>query len=537
MKITTLALTSLISLTALQLSAKTLYVVKDGKFTEHAHRQGNSWKESGQVAIGKNTGQRLAFRHKVQGNEFSVSTKLSLTKLNHTSAGIYMGTEFFGFDGQRGLFTEGGSFGGVSFYKGPELTAGEPFTFVASGKDGKISFSINGQHIVTKPYDQSFVRGIALRPHRGEMNIHEFKVSGTISELEKLNHLFACGTEGYKSYRIPALVTTTKGSLLAFCEGRKHGSGDHGDIDIVMKRSTDGGKTWSPLQVVHDNHNHVAGNPAPIIDQQSGRIHLLSCTSAHHEYAIYQGKGRRGIFIQHSDDDGQTWSSPRDIASNIYPENWRWYATGPCSGIQIREGKHAGRLVCPANHTYVEEGSDKNHFRAHCIFSDDHGKTWQLGGSSAFGGNESSIAEAGNDLLYQSIRMQSHRKGVRGTRYSRDGGETWTELKHDQNLPCPMCQGAVIRDYSQSKRLIHSNPGTRNGRNGMTIRISDDGGQSWPLAKTILNTSSAYSDISLTKDGDIAILFEGGHYAYSQEGIIFNIYPQKEIKEKPAGQK
>jgi len=342
---------------------------------------------------------------------------------------------------------------------------------------------------------------------------------------KQLNHIFPAKKEGYNSYRIPALVTTTKGTLLAFCEGRKHGAADHGDIDIVLKRSTDGGKTWSPLQIVFDNNNHVAGNPVPIVDQKTGRIFLLSCTSDQHEYKIYEGKGRRGIWIQHSDDDGLTWTKPRDISTNIYPTDWRWYATGPCSGIQIQQGKHADRLICPANHTAVEDPkSQKNIFRTHSIYSDDQGKTWHLGESSAPGGNESTIAEAGKDLLYQSIRMQSHRKGVRGIRYSTDGGATWTPLKHDPKLPCPMCQGSVIRDHSKPNRLIHSNPGTSKGRSNMTIRISEDGGKTWPNSKIIHSGSSAYSDLTITSNKQLAILYEGGKASYSAEGIVFEVY-------------
>jgi len=354
-------------------------------------------------------------------------------------------------------------------------------------------------------------------------------------QTKKLNHLFPAGKEGYKSYRIPALLTTTKDTLLAFCEGRKNNAGDHGDIDIVLKRSTDNGKTWSPLQIVFDNNKHVTGNPCPIVDQKTGRIFLISCTSEQSEHKIYLGQGRRTIWIQHSDNDGITWSKPRNISTKIYPANWRWYATGPCSGIQIQQGKHAGRLVCPANHTIVEnQDSQTNIFRSHSIYSDDQGITWHLGESSSPGGNESSIAEAGTDLLYQSIRMQSHRKDVRGTRYSKDGGTSWTPITHDPNLPCPKCQGSVIRDYSKPNRLIHSNPGTSKERTSMTIRISDDGGKSWPRSKLIHGPSSAYSDLSINADNQIAILYEAGNTSYSAEGIVFELHDTKSISTKPS---
>lgn len=510
---------SMATMAPLVAQAGEAYVVRHGKLTENAAAAGGSWRETGRGVSGRGPGLRLGFSHRLGGGAFTVSAKLALEKFGHTAAGIYLGSEFFGFDGRDGFFTEGGSFGSLAFHKGPRLAAGKPFTVEAKAKDGQLTISIDGEKVVTKPYRHRSVFGIALRPHRGHMLVSEFKVAGDIVPLAKLDHLFTCGEDGYKSYRIPALVTTTKGTLLAFCEGRVHGAGDHGDIDVVMKRSTDNGRTWSPLQVVHNYGNHCAGNPAPVVDQKSGRIFLVSCRSTVHEGALLAGKGRRGIVIQHSDDDGKTWTEPRDISQNIYPESWGWYATGPCSGIQIREGKFAGRLVVPANHSVRENG--RSTYRAHSIYSDDLGMTWQLGSSSAAGGNESQIAEVEKGLLYQTLRMQTHSKGVRAYRYSRDGGATWTDLKHDTSLPCPRCQGSVIRDDSAPGRLVFSNPANKKARVGMTIRISEDGGKTWPHAKLILPTSSGYSDLAITADGSGAILYEGGNHAYAAEGILF----------------
>lgn len=504
---------------ALHLHAGEAHVVKDGKLTEHADVVGKSWRETGRSVSGQGAGQKLGFKHRLGGRSFTVTARLELKKFDHTAAGIYLGSEYFGFDGRQGLFTEGGSFGALEFHQGPKLASGKAFTFQAKGANGEVTISINGKNIVTKPYSHRLIHGIALRPHRGQLTVHEFKISGDITPLAKLNHLFASGKDGYKSYRIPALVRTKKGTLLAFCEGRVHGAGDHGDIDVVMKRSTDNGKTWSPLQVVHNFQNHCAGNPVPVVDQKSGRIFLISCRSSVHEAALLAGNGRRGIVIQHSDDDGKTWTEPRDISRGIYPENWGWYATGPCSGIQIREGRYAGRLVIPANHSVRENG--RSTYRAHSIYSDDLGETWHLGASSSPGGNESQIAEVKKDLLYQTVRMQSHSKGFRAYRHSKDGGETWSDLKHDANLPCPRCQGSVIRDYRQANRLIFSNPASKSGRHSMTIRISEDGGETWPFSKLVLPSSSAYSDLVFTAAGNLAILYEGGHHAYAMEGIVF----------------
>lgn len=504
----------------LNLTAETLYLVKDGSLMEHAHKQGGSWKEADGVVRGGGTGQRLAFDRTIDGSNFEVVAVMTLEKIGHTAAGVMFGGEYFGFDGKDGkFFIEGGSFKTQFFDGGDErIKEGENFTFKAVAKNGKITFYVDGKEITSQPFTVKQVFGLALRPHRSEMAVREFKVTGTFAKLEKLPHLFVCGKEGYKSFRIPALVRSKAGTLLAFAEGRKHHAGDHGDIDLVMKRSIDNGKTWSDLDIVFDNGNHVAGNPCPLVDRKSGRVFLLSCTSEVSEGALMDGKGRRSICIQHSDNDGQTWSKPRDISKGIYPENWRWYATGPCSGIQILQGKYKGRLVVPANHSVFENG--KNTYRSHSLYSDDFGQTWKLGESSGPGSNESQIAEIGPNLLYQNMRMQTHGKGVRAFRHSTDGGKTWTDLEHDAALKCPVCQGSVIRDYSKPDHLIFSNPAT-GGRNGMTIRISEDGGKTWPFSKLILESSSAYSDLVITADDHIGILYEGGHHSYSAEGIIF----------------
>lgn len=528
MKKTTILLSLILALSA-TIHAETIHVVKNGEFTDHAVKKGGSWKSENGRVIGSGTGQTLGFAGSLDSKEFTITATLAIEKIRGGAAGIILGKEFFGFDSREGTcFLEQGSFPFESLKKTKGLIKPDKkFKLSIVSKNNTITFSIDGKQLARKPYPNTTLGLIALRPHRNTVKVSRFTITGAIAKREKLNHIFASGEDGYKSYRIPALVTTKNGTLLAFCEGRVHGAGDHGDIDIVMKRSTDNGATWSALQVVHNFQNHCAGNPAPVVDQKSGRVFLVSCTSSVHEGALNSGKGRRGITIQHSDDDGKTWTEPRDISKNIYPDNWGWYATGPCSGIQIREGKHAGRLVIPANHGVVKNG--RSTYRAHSIYSDDLGKTWQLGASSEPGGNESQIAEAGENLLYQTVRMQSHSKGVRAFRYSKDGGESWSDLKHDKQLPCPRCQGSVIRDYSQPSRLIFSNPGTKNGRNGMTIRVSEDGGKTWPHAKLVRATSSAYSDLAIMSNKKIAILYEGGHHAYANEGIVFAAYTMQEL--------
>ena len=209
--------------------------------------------------------------------------------------------------------------------------------------------------------------------------------------------LYASSSEGYNTFRIPAIVTSKNGTLLAFAEGRKNSSSDTGDIDLVLKRSTDNGKSWSALSVIWDDGDNVCGNPAPVVDYTTGIIYLLSTWNLggdHESQIINQSsKDSRRIFILQSTDNGQTWSSPLEITKSVKLANWTWYATGPCHGIQLTKGKNSGRLLIPCDHI---EAVSKKYF-SHVIFSDDHGKTWQTGGTTPQDQvNECSVAELSN---------------------------------------------------------------------------------------------------------------------------------------------
>jgi len=346
-----------------------------------------------------------------------------------------------------------------------------------------------------------------------------------VHSSKELKALFTSGKDGYHTYRIPALVKTTKGTLLAFAEGRKDSSADHGNIDIVLRRSEDNGKTWSKMQVIQDDGPHIIGNPCPVLDRETGRIFLLSNGSQHTEGdIIIRGKGSREIYISHSDDDGRTWSKKRNITAMVKKPDWRWYATGPCSAIQIQSGKHKGRLVVPANHSYHGAELKRWEYRCHSLYSDDRGETWKIGQSSAVGASETQIAEAAQDLLIQDIRMQTHKKGVRAVRYSKDGGETWSPLEHDKHRKDPRCQGSVIRHEDV---LISSNPNSVK-RENMTLYVSQDQGKNWQKVMALYPGPSAYSDLEVTDDGKLICLFEAGLKG-PYEGISYALIPVERI--------
>lgn len=340
---------------------------------------------------------------------------------------------------------------------------------------------------------------------------------------QDLNYLFRSGDAGYKCFRIPAIVKSTSGTLLAFAEARKNGCGDAGDIDLVLRRSLDNGRSWSPIQIVWDDSANTCGNPAPVIDEKTGKIVLLSTWnlgSDHEPMIINQtSKDTRRIFVLSSSDDGIHWTKPKEITSDVKLPNWTWYATGPVNGIQLKNGKHKGRLLIPCDH--IEAGTKK--YFSHTIHSDDAGETWKLGGSTPSDQvNESTVAELSKGRLLLNMRNYNQQR-VRQTSISSDGGETWSELIPDTTLIEPVCQASLIRVTNSKKPILaFSNPASSSKRAKMTIRLSFDQGRTWPKSKLIWEGPAAYSNLVITHNEKIACLFEAG-IKTAYEGIAFTI--------------
>jgi len=173
-------------------------------------------------------------------------------------------------------------------------------------------------------------------------------------------HLWLGGTDGYDTYRIPAQAVTSEGTVLAFCEGRVNGSSDTGDIDMLVKRSTDGGAIWSDQQVIWNDGANTCGNPAPVVDEESGVISLLMTWNRgddeERKIIAQTSKDTRHVFVSRSEDDGLSWSDPEEITDDAKQPDWTWYATGPGAGIQVQHGHHAGPLVVACDH--IESGND-----------------------------------------------------------------------------------------------------------------------------------------------------------------------------------
>ena len=344
-------------------------------------------------------------------------------------------------------------------------------------------------------------------------------------------NLWQKGTGLYNGYRIPSLIVTKKGTLLAFCEGRE--GGDAGDIDILLKRSTDNGLTWSAETVVWNDKDNTCGNPCPVVDQESGRIWLFLTWNlgADHEGKVIlkESTDTRRPFLCYSDDDGITWSKPKDVSKTCKDPSWGWYATGPGVAIQLKSDKYNGRFVIPANHSYDDPDGNLRDgpysFGSHVLLSDDSGVTWRKSQPIRPGCNESQVVELSDGSLLMNMRSYND-KYCRSISKSTDGGETWSEIWHDSQLVESKCQASLLYygPYKGKNMILFSNPAVPKGRTHMTIKVSFDEAKSWTNAKLIYPGPAAYSCLTVLPDGKIGIFYECGEFnAY--ETIRFSAFP------------
>jgi sialidase-1 len=346
--------------------------------------------------------------------------------------------------------------------------------------------------------------------------------------LEKVD-VFPAGMNGVALYRIPGVVVTTKGTVLAYCEARKDSRSDWGEIEVHLRRSTDGGKTWeAPQHIAHHaeriegnprkptggEHEQTVNNPMAIVDRLTGNIEFLYCVN----YAR--------CFSMRSEDDGRTWSKPIEITATFEPFRskypWKVIATGPGHGIQLK----SGRLVVPVWLAYGKTGDHAPSASA-TIYSDDHGQTWKAGeiavpDEGEFGDpNETMITELSDNrvmLLTRSV-SKPNRKLLTT---SADGATAWSSPEFHPQLWEPICMASITSHPSKSGMLIFSNPHSlgldkdgkeipagRGKRQNLSIKLSRDDGRSWPLSKTLEAGPSAYSDLAVRTDGTVLCLYEG----------------------------
>lgn len=340
--------------------------------------------------------------------------------------------------------------------------------------------------------------------------------------LEKTD-LFVANTGGYAHYRIPGIVATPRGTLLAYCEARKSTRGDWGTIDVMLRRSTDGGRTWDPPRRIVTPPKEVAknpvalrqqlaradevtiNNPVAIVDRRKGTVHFLYCV----EYAR--------CYHMRSDDDGVTFSVPVDITpafDAFRPEyDWKVLATGPGHGIELENG----RLLVPVWLSTGTGGHAHRPSAVSVVFSDDQGATWRRGEIVVADPNpanpsETAAAQLADGRVMLNIRHESQPR-FRGVTTSRDGATGWSPIRYDPQLPEPVCMGSLVHLADRGgDRLLFSNPHNPDGRErrNLTVKLSNDGGRTWAFSRALEPGPSGYSDLAVEPDGTIACFYERG---------------------------
>ncbi|MET9757876.1 sialidase family protein [Streptomyces sp. NPDC006372] len=359
---------------------------------------------------------------------------------------------------------------------------------------------------------------------------------------------YVAGEGGYDTYRIPATAVTGKGTVLAFAEGRRGGAGDTGDIDVVLRRSTDGGCTWGPLVVVAAGNGDTRGNPAPVVDPRTGAVVLLTSYNSGKvtEAQIMRGEvtpeqGRR-VFVQRSRDDGRRFTAPREITRQVKLPSWRWYATGPGHAIALTHGPYTGRLVVPANHSAAppdgspDTGQEPRYYGAHALLSDDGGRTWRLGFvDDSYEGvdnaNESTAAQLPDGRVYFNARDQHGTSpGNRLDSHSGDGGRSLDRPYTVQPTlnDVPVVQGSVLQLPGRRAPLLFSGPSVPTARRAMAVWRSTDGGVTFTKALTLSQQPAAYSDLVPLGRRTVGILYETGAQG-TYETIEFRRLPVDEL--------
>ncbi len=313
----------------------------------------------------------------------------------------------------------------------------------------------------------------------------------------------------HPSVRIPALLRTQKGTLLAVAEGRDKPTDQAGN-DLVVSFSKDEGATWSKPRVAYEQGADSCNNPCLVQETKSGRIFLFYQVfpSGSHEFGKLPAgpadpKGNRSCFVT-SDDDGMTWSKPTDVSATLKPEEAITTASGPGIGIQLKNGLKAGRIVIPFN----SQDAKKNFFNW-VAYSDDAGATWKRGEkvpqTETIQLNEVQVAESAGGGLYLNSRSWRRGSSLRKISWSQDAGETWTQAAEDAKLTDPICQGSLLRLDDRTIAFLNAaGPKRANG----TLRLTHDDGRTWASSRLAFPGPFAYSSMALLKDGRIGVLNE-----------------------------
>lgn len=332
--------------------------------------------------------------------------------------------------------------------------------------------------------------------------------------------------DGIAAFRIPGLATSKSGTLLAVYDVRYEDSSDlQGDIDVGLNRSIDGGKSWEPMQIIMDmgewgglpqNQNGI-GDPAILVDQETGDIYVVALwihgkpgTAAWRSSEPGLSPEKTGqLMLVKSEDDGKTWSSPKNITQPIKKASWQLFFNGPGKGISMKNGT----LVFAAQFKDREEVPHST-----IIYSEDHGETWHVGSGARPNTTEAQVVELEDGQLM--LNMRDDRGGSRAIYTTDDMGGSWQAHPTNRSaLIEPICMASLVR--IDKNKLLFSNPASTEGRINITIKASSDDGLTWPDDQQILLDEQkgwGYSCLTKINEEEVGILYES-----SQAHMTFQI--------------
>lgn len=400
--------------------------------------------------------------------------------------------------------------------------------------DGQTAFGRSVRHRYNYAGEYPVRLTVLSTGHQQASSSQMLRLGGASNPLHFVP-VFVNGTEGHACYRIPSIVRTANGDLLAFAEGRRDSCSDSTPtIRIVCKRSRNGGQSWEPLQIVAQ-HPRPGGeyalmNPSPVVDhvRGTGRVVLVYNASAHNEWEIARGEGRNHSFCITSDDHGLTWSAPREISEQIRGGT-DWRIQRPSLGHALQCA--SGRIVHASTFTAGERSVF--HSQNTLFWSDDLGETWQTGAvCPTIGLNEATLAELadGSLLLNSRAYIDGQPAGQRAvTRAYFDAKDQvhYEATRYDEALIDPAVQASLLKI---GDALLFANPAHPRARYRLTLRLSADEGQTWPFQRLIDAGPSAYSDLADLGDGHTGVLYERGNHG----GIAFVSVALHWLKDQPA---